>query len=164
MAATDFVTESQVDSLTTTIATRAKATRTLLNGNAVDLAALTTTQKATLVAAVNDLQSQVTAAASSGGAAIDDTTASASTVYSSSKTASEISAATAALIGAAPAEADTLVELFQKDNDLLAALAVRLRFDGVQTLTAAEKTQALSNLGIVRSAVDFAAAFNTAVA
>ena len=111
----------------TGVATNAKAMKTLINGNATDLSALTTVQKSSLVAAINE----VAAAVGGAGATIDDATISALSVWSSAKTDAEIKAATAALIDAAPGALDTL-------NELAAALGDDPNF-------AATSTTALSN-------------------
>ena len=50
---------SRITDLATRIATECKSLRTLLNGNAADLSALTTTAKTNLVAAVNELDSNI---------------------------------------------------------------------------------------------------------
>lgn len=62
----------------------------------------------------------------------------------------------AALVGDAPGLLNTLAEIADALNDnpdviqdLLAAQALRLRFDAAQTLTAGQKTQGLDNLGAV---------------
>ena len=128
-----------VSDLATRVGTEAKALRTLINGNAADLSALTTTDKTNLVAAINELEDAVSAASGiddgttgltttwsstkiaseidDGTAAlIDDVTPSAATVYSSTKTDVQIAAATAALVDGSPGALDTL-------NELAAALA-----------------------------------------
>lgn len=57
----------------TRVATENKSLRTLMNGNAADLAALTTTAKANLVAAINELDAALDALASNPGAgSLDD--------------------------------------------------------------------------------------------
>lgn len=96
---------TNLTNLATRIATEFKSHRTLINGNAVDLSALTTTAKTNLVAAINEV------AAASGGAVIDDEGASALTAWSSSKTDAQIDAAVAALVAASPEALDTLQEL-----------------------------------------------------
>lgn len=48
--------ETRLRDLATAIGTNAKAIRTLINGNVADLAALTTTAKANLVAAINEVR------------------------------------------------------------------------------------------------------------
>ena len=79
---------SRLLDLATRVATEAKALRTLINGNAVDLAALTTTSKTNLVAAINEI-----AAAVADASGIDDNVTSTSTAWSSSKTSGEIAEA-----------------------------------------------------------------------
>lgn len=82
-----------VQNLAQTIGNEMKALRTLVNGNAADLAGLDTTAKNNLVAAINEVNAAVEALATSpGGATIDDSNTSTSTVWSSSKTRSEIDA------------------------------------------------------------------------
>lgn len=59
----------------TRIATESKGIRTLLNGNAADLSALTTSAKANLVAAINELDAAIDALSGGGSAAtLDDLT------------------------------------------------------------------------------------------
>lgn len=98
---------TNVADLATRVATEAKSLRTLINGNALDLSALTTTAKSSLVAAINELALAIGGA----GASIEDGTASTLTVWSSSKTDAEIDAAVSALVSAAPGTLDTLNEL-----------------------------------------------------
>lgn len=91
---------TNVSDLATRAGTELKAHRTLINGNVADLSALSTTAKANLVAAINEINAAV--ATASG---IDDAQTSTSTSWSSSKTRAEIdtasSAATAAAVDAA---------------------------------------------------------------
>jgi hypothetical protein len=82
---------TNVSNLATAIATEMKSHKTLINGNAADLSALTTTAKTNLVAAVNEVKASV-----SGAAGINDTTPSTSSTYSSTKTDSQIAAASTA--------------------------------------------------------------------
>lgn len=122
------------------------------------LANLTTTQKGSLVAAINELKASIAGA----GAVINDTAASTSAVYSSSKTDAQIAAARAGLkteiLGGAGAAYDTLQELvtyfngLDSANDadvasLITQMGNRLRFDAAQTLTAGQKVQGNANLG-----------------
>lgn len=79
---------TNVANLATRIATEVKALRTLINGNAADLSALTTTAKTNLVAAINEVAASVGSAAG-----IDDVTTSTTSTWSSSQTASEIGSA-----------------------------------------------------------------------
>lgn len=82
---------SDIEDLALRVATEAKALRTLTNGNQPDLSALTTTAKANLVAAINEVVASVGSAAG-----IDDLTTSTTSTWSSSKTDSEIVAASTA--------------------------------------------------------------------
>lgn len=91
----------------TDVATNAKAMKTLINGNAPDLSALTTVQKSNLVAAINE----VAAAVGGAGAVIDDDVTSSLSVWSSAKTDAGVKAAIAALVDSAPEALDTLREL-----------------------------------------------------
>ena len=86
---------TNVTDLATRIATEVKAVRTLLNGNAVDNSALTTTAKGNLVAAINELDAAVDALSGSAAGINDATTATTST-WSSQKTSDEIGAASTA--------------------------------------------------------------------
>ena len=96
-----------VSNLATAVATNAKSMKTLINGNAVDLAALTTVSKTNLVAAINE----IAAAVGGAGASIVDTGTATSSVWSSSKTNTSINTAVANLVATAPATLDTLNEL-----------------------------------------------------
>ena len=149
---------TNLQGLATRIATEIKSVRTLINGNAADLSALTTTNKSTIVAAINELDTAVTNAAQSGGASINDETVAASTTWSSSKIDStidlDVSAAISSLVDGADPALDTLKELAValQDNDsdigaITTALDHRVRFDAAQTLTDPEKVQARSNIG-----------------
>lgn len=139
---------SNVLDLAVRIATESKSLRTLINGNAPSLAALTTTQKASLVAAINEVR---TAAVASE---IDDAAEATTSTWSSTKIGVQISAATAALVAAAPAALDTLNELAAAlggDANFAAtvtsALGNRVRGDATQTFTAPQQAQARTNIG-----------------
>lgn len=139
---------TNVTDLATRVATEAKALRTLINGNAADLAALTTTAKTNLVAAINELQSEV--AASSG---INDATTTTTSTWSSSKINTEIGTATAALVDAAPGTLDTLNELAAALGDdanfattINTALGNRVRVDAAQSFTGPQQAQARTNI------------------
>lgn len=130
---------------------------------------LSTTDKSSLVAAINELKTAVIAA-------IDDATARTTTTYSSSKIVSLLDALKADILGGADPAYDTLIELqraLQSDQSGIAALTAaidkRVRFDAAQTLTDEEKAQARSNIGAVSTsdigdtATDFVALFNGAL-
>ena len=156
----------RISDLATRMATECKSLRTLVNANGVDLSALTTTQKASLVAAINELKTALDALGTP--ITISDSTSSTTQVWSSSKVASEITAAKNALTNGAAAALDTLSELASAlGNDanfsstITTALSYRLRFDAAQTLTTGQKTQACANLGIGEPDTDFVTTFNS---
>ena len=156
----------RITDLATRVATEIKSVKTLVNGNAADLSALTTTQKTSLVDAINELKNAVDNAGSS--ITISDSTSSTTQVWSSSKIASEIQAAKDALTNGAGAALDTLSELATAlGNDasfastVTTALGYRLRFDAAQTLTTGQKTQACANIGIGEPDTDFVTTFNS---
>lgn len=156
----------RISDLATRMATECKSLRTLVNANGADLSALTTTQKASLVAAINELKTALDALGTP--ITISDSASSTTQVWSSSKVASEITAAKNALTNGAAAALDTLSELASAlGNDanfastITTALGYRLRFDAVQTLTTEQKTQACVNLGIGEPDADFVTTFNS---
>ncbi|MES2754894.1 MAG: hypothetical protein V4659_09540 [Pseudomonadota bacterium] len=138
----------RVTDLATRIATECKALRTLINGNAADLSALTTTAKGNLVAAMNELRGNITTL-------IDDAaTASTSKTHSITKIRALIDAAVAALIASSPTALDTLNELaaaLGNDANFAAtintALGNRVRTDtAAQGLTSQQKANARANI------------------
>ena len=123
------------------------------------LSALTTTAKASLVAAVNELKTAVDAAAG-GGVSIDDGAGDGATgvTWSANKIYDAIEAAKTAvkndLTAGAAAALDTLSELAAALNNdpafaatIAAEIANRVRFDAAQTLTAPQQAQARANIG-----------------
>lgn len=121
-----------------------------------DLTALTTTQKASLVVAINELDAAVKAI--DVKSVIDDAATDATHAWSAKKVGDEIIAKTAALkaelLGGAGEAYDTLKELadlITTNKDAIAALkdiaAGHVRFDKAQELTAEQKTQARTNIG-----------------
>lgn len=163
---------SRLMDLATRVATEHKSLRTLINGNVADLAGLTTAQKSSLVAAINEV-----AAAVADASAIDDSGTSATSSWSSSKTRTEIDSSVAAIVDGAPGTLDTLNELAAAlgDNanigaELAAAVAARVRFDAAQSLTAPQQAQARTNIGAVATAdvgntdADFVATFEAGLA
>lgn len=65
---------TNITNLATRIATECKALRTLINGNATDLSALTTTAKTNLVAAINELDADIAGLGSGGVDTLDELT------------------------------------------------------------------------------------------
>ncbi len=114
-----------------------------------DLAKLSTTDKSSLVTAINELKAAVVSSA-----VVDDAHVSATTTYSSTKIVSQLDALKSEILGGADAAYDTLVEiqrLLQNGTSgldaLLAAINLRVRFDAAQSLTVAEQLQARTNIG-----------------
>lgn len=115
---------------------------------------LTTTQKANLVVALNELKAGLTQLESELGAQISDSTETTTTTWSSSKINATIKAAVAALIGGAPETLDTLKELadaIEANKDTIEALqsisAGHVKYDGAQSLSAEQQAQARTNIG-----------------
>jgi hypothetical protein len=146
--------QTNIDALATRIATEFKTVRSTLgsNGN------LTTTAKATLVDAINELKTAIASATS-----VNDAVTNTTMTYSSSKIVALLSALEASIkndiIGGASSAYDTLLELqtaIQSDNTqisaLLTAVGNRLRFDAAQTLTEPQKQQARDNIDVYSKA------------
>ena len=123
------------------------------------LSALSTTAKASLVAAINELKTAVDAAAGSG-VSIDDGAGDGATgvTWSADKIHDTIEAAKLAvkneLTDGAAAALDTLNELaaaLGNDPNFAATIASevanRVRYDAAQTLTAPQQAQARANIG-----------------
>lgn len=138
-----------------------------------DLTALSTTQKASLVGAINELHTLV----GSAGAAINDSATNGNTTetWSADKIFDTIEAAKLAvkndLVAGAGAALDTLSELGAAlgNNPTFAAtvatdLGNRVRFDSAQVLTVGQKAQACANIGVGDPETDFVALYNTAKA
>lgn len=165
---------SNISNLATRIGTECKSLRTLINGNAADLSALTTTDKTNLVAAVNELKALIDAA---DGAVINDAATATTSTWSSQKISDELTATLNSILDGSPAALDTLNELAAAIGDdanfaatVTTALGNRLRFDAAQTLTSGQKTQGQDNLDVYsKTAIgdpetNFVTVFNTAVA
>lgn len=147
--------QQRLSDLATRVATECKSVRTLLNGNAADLSALATTNKSSLLAALNELHAEIDSLAAASGAVINDASSVSTTeTWSISKISSEITAAIAAVTNGAPGALDTLDELAAALGDdanfastITTALANRVRVDAAQSLTAPQQTQARDNIG-----------------
>ena len=144
------------------------------------LSSLNTTDKASLVAAINELQAL---AAGSAGATINDAAGDGATTvtWSANKIFDTIEAAKAAvksdLTNGAGAALDTLAELaaaLGNDPNFAATIATqianRVRFDAAQTLTQPQMAQARANIGAQSAAAigdpdhDFVADYTAAKA
>lgn len=145
------------------------------------LSSLTTTQKTSLVAAINEVKASIPTA----GASINDTSTATTSTWSSSKTQQAITDAVNTLLNGAPGALDTLKELADAINDdaafsatVTTALGNRVRIDtAAQGLTTTQQGNARTNiaaaaasdLSTLTSAVgdtttDLAAAYATAKA
>ena len=158
---------TRIESLVIRVAQEFKNVR----ATAGNIANLSTTDKSSLVAAINELKAEVLLAT-----AIDDNHIDTSTTDSSNKIVSLLDAIKADILGGADAAYDTLVEIQQLLQNgttgldaLLAAVNLRARFDEAQTLTAAEQLQARTNIGAVAAAdvgntdTDFVVVFDGAL-
>ena len=142
-----------------------------VKGRTGTLTALTTTDKSSLVAAINELKAAIVTAVM-----IDDLQVSTTTTYSSNKVVTLLDALKADILGGADPAYDTLLELqqaLQNDQSGIAALTSaidkRVRFDAAQTLTVLEQQQARTNIGAMATtdigdvATDFVAIFEAAL-
>lgn len=126
--------------------------RTLI-ANIGDLGTLTTQQKASLVVALNELKAGLTAVEGQLGAQIDDNSSGTDKTWSASKINQAITAAVNALVNGAPDTLDTIKEVadaITQNKDAIAAIQAiasgHVKFDGAQTLTSEQKTQARTNI------------------
>lgn len=146
--------DTRLQALAQAVATDIKT----LTANQGNLAALSTTAKGSLVAAINELQAAISSA---GGAGIDDNAGAGDTgaTWSADKIIAELQLLKGEIIDGAPAAYDTLLEIANAlgDNEtamgnLLAAVGNRVRFDAAQGLTAPQQAQARENIGAVADA------------
>lgn len=153
---------TNVQNLALRIATELKSIRTLLNGNAPDLSALETTNKANLVAALNEVKTLAEAGAG-GGAVIDDTVPRTTTVYSSSKTEAVVAAAVSGIDpGAVIDDANVALDSTYSSNKILSAINAAI------TALVEDAPEALDTLNELAAALgddpNFAASTATALA
>ena len=145
------------------ITTLLKQVNNTLKGNQGDLANLNTTDKTSLVNALNEVKGLIT----SGGSGISDTTTTTTNTWSSTKISTEITKAINNLINGADVSSDTLKELADKivaltqaDNGLVSAKVA-------QSFTSPEKLQARNNIDVYSKAeigdinTNFVATINT---
>ena len=145
--------DTNVVNLATRIATELKAHKTLMNGNAADLAALTTTSKGNLVVALNELKGLIDAIPAS--VTINDAATAGTSTWSSTKIAAAITAAISALTTGAPTAMDTLDELSAALGDdanfaatITTALGNRVSVIATQGLTSQQKQNARDNIDV----------------
>ena len=137
-----------------------------LTTNQGTLTALTTTDKTSLVKAINELKSSITNASS-----INDTSTSTSATWSSQKINTSINNAVSSLVDGAGTTLDTLKELAAAlGNDVNFATTIatqmgkRVRVDAAQTFTVIEQAQGCANLGIGNPDTDLLAVYTAAKA
>ena len=142
--------EQRIIDLAQAIGTDVKA----LNTTVGVLANLTTTQKANLVAAINEIKAQITSLDLTG--IIDDTAVAGDidVTYSADKIITLLDALKTDLLGGIPPSTlDTIQELahYLTDNQvaggLVEQLANRVRVDAAQNFTAAQQLQGRDNIG-----------------
>lgn len=142
----------QIQNLATQIGSDVKT----LIANQGNLTALTTSQKASLVLAINELNSAISQIDTSK--VIEDAQTSADKTWSSNKIVSEITTkcneVKSALLGGAGDAYDTLQELatlIEDNKELINSLqelaGAHVRYDAAQQLSPEQKSQARSNIG-----------------
>lgn len=155
---------SQIASLATTVGADVKGILASIG----TLSELTTTQKANLVVALNELKAGLTGLESELGAQINDEATASTTTWSSQKINTAISTAVSDLINGAPSTLDTLKELadaITENQGAIEALetiaAGHVKYDGAQSLTTEQQAQARTNIGAA-SQSDLSAVSSTA--
>lgn len=122
-----------------------------------DLGLLTTTEKTSIVAAINETQAAIAPAQASVSNFIDDTAGEGDTThaYSVDKIYEALNALRAEILGGVGSAYDTLSEIalyLESNTTTLAALEAmlenRVRYDATQTKTEEEQLQACENIGI----------------
>lgn len=140
---------TQISNLAVRVATECKSIRATTG----DKTALTTTDKTTLVAAINEIK-----AAMASAAGILDTASAGDTshTWSADKIVAQLAAVKSEILSGAPDAYDTLLEIANQlatddgaISGLLTAVGNRVAFDQAQTLTAPQKAQAISNIGAI---------------
>ena len=130
------------------------------------MAALTTTQKTSLVAAINELKAGLNSVDptalinDAAGAGVVDKT------WSADKITTALSTLKSEIIAGAPEAYDTLQEIadYLAANDgalnaLLTSINNRVRFDAAQALTVEQKLTACTNIGVGNPEVNLVAAY-----
>ena len=143
-----------------------------LNAKRGALDGLQTQTKASIVAAINELNTALANATN-----IDDNAASPSKTFSSEKITVLVQQTVSDLVNGAPEALNTLQEIASElqgqassVDDLLTRIDRRVRVDAAQTLSAAQQAQARANIGAVAVSdignvdTDYVAAFRAALA
>lgn len=155
--------ETRIKSALSRVATEFKTLRTLISGSATgDLSGLTTTDKSSLVAAINE--ASTTGGGGGGGSGDLVSTNNLSDVADPAAAlanlggvdSAQVNTQIQAVVGAAPASLDTLQELATALGDdpnfsgtVLSALSNRVRVDAAQSFTAPQQQQGRDNIGAI---------------
>lgn len=147
------------------VANEIKAVRGEVTTATGDLSGLTTNDKSSLVAALNELKTELEnlPAGTEGGLEIDDALAASDKVYSSTKVEELVTNAIAGLVDGADEGSDTLKEVAEKITALMQADEGLVSFKAPQTLSPEEQAQVAANLGLGDITVDFVATFEAAL-
>ena len=129
------------------ITTLLKQVNSTLKSNQGDLTKLSTTDKTSLVNALNELKSTI-----DNKSAINDNQNTATNTWSATKISTEITTAITNLINGADASSDTLKELADKVAALAQADNGLVSANQAQAFTAAQKLQARDNIGVYSKA------------
>lgn len=157
--------ETNLRNAITRIATEFKALRTLIGGTGTaNITGLTTTNRTSLVAAINEVKAVADAAATPAGLLASannlSDVANAATALTNlgGVTAATVNTMIQGVVNAAPAALDTLSELASalgNDSNFAAtmttALSNRVRVDASQTFTLPQQAQARTNIAAVAS-------------
>ena len=129
------------------ITTLLKQVNNTLKSNQGDLLQLTTTQKSSLVAAINEINASISSSSS-----ISDGTTTTTKTWSSTKISTEITKAINNLINGADVSSDTLKELADKIAALAQADNGLVSASQSQTFTEQQKAQARTNIDVYSKA------------
>lgn len=136
---------------------------------------LQTSEKGSIVGAVNELKVRIDGlSVSAGGAAIDDSASTTDKTYSSQKINELISSSTTSIkseiLGGVDTSFDTLKEIaayIEQDKtgatSMAEAISKRLRIDESQTLSSAQKSAVEATLNLGDTDADFVAKFEAAL-
>lgn len=141
---------TQISALATQVGTDIKQILSIIG----DLSQLTTSQKASLVVALNELKATIESVSGSVGATINDEETNSTQTWSSQKISASITEAVNNLINGAPDTLDTLQELataIETNQDAISALqtiaAGHVKYNEAQSLTTEQQQQARENIG-----------------
>lgn len=131
------------------------------------MANLTTTEKSSLVGAINEIKAAVAAVDLTD--LVADGSVGTTTVWSSQKVQDSLTALKSEILAGAPEAFDTLKEIsdYLASNTtavdgVMTAIGNRVRYDAAQTLTAEQKLQACQNIGVGNPETDLVAAYAAA--